>query len=414
MRDKDLYTQILGIRSPWKVTDVDLSVDSGEVKVFIELRSGTVHQCPRCGVECPGYDRRQRSWRHLDTCQLKTILVAEVPRISCPEHGVITVQVPWSEPGSGFTALFEALVINWLKEASLAAVSRQLGLSWNAIDRIMQRAVDRGLERRTVMQPEHIGVDETSFRKRHDYVTVVSERSKVLYVCDDRNQNSLAGYYEGLSEEQIAAIKSVSMDMWPAYIRATMDAIPDADEKIAFDKFHVAKYLGEAVDKVRRVEHRALLAEGRTDLVRSKHQWLRNPNNMSHKQWREFKDLRESTLRTARAWAIKEFAMGLWHYSSRTWAIKAWKRWLSWAVRCRLGPVKKVAQTIKKHLWGIINAIVMKVDNGGAESINSRIKMIKVRSRGFRNKARFRNAIYFHLGGLDLYPAGIKKACLPT
>jgi transposase len=124
--------------------------------------------------------------------------------------------------------------------------------------------------------------------------------------------------------------------------------------------------------------------------------------------------LRESALRTARAWAIKEFAMSLWHYSSRTWAIKAWKRWLSWAVRCRLAPVKKVAQTIKEHLWGIINAIVMKVDNGGAESINSRIKMIKVRSRGFRNKARFRNAIYFHLGGLDLDPAGIKKSCLPT
>lgn len=414
MRDKDLYTQILGINPPWKVTDVELSVDSGEVKVFIEQRSGTVHQCPKCDVECPGYDRRQRSWRHLDTCQLKTILVAEVPRISCPEHGVITVQVPWSEPGSGFTALFEALVINWLKEASLAAVSRQLGLSWNAIDRIMQSAVGRGLARRTVMQPEHIGVDETSFRKRHDYVTVVSDRNRVLYVSDDRKQSSLKGFYEGLSEEQIASIKSVSMDMWPAYIRVTRDAIPNAEEKIAFDKFHVAKYLGEAVDKVRRVEHRALLAEGRTDLVRSKHQWLKNPNNMSHKQWREFKDLRESTLRTARAWAIKEFAMGLWHYSSRTWAIKTWKRWLSWAVRCRLGPVKKVAQIIKKHLWGIINAIVMKVHNGGAESINSRIKMIKVRSRGFRNKARFRNAIYFHLGGLDLYPTGIKKSCLPT
>ena len=397
MRDKDLYTQILGINPPWKVIDVVLSVESGEVRVFIEQRSGTVHQCPKCGVECPGYDRRQRSWRHLDACQLKTILVAEVPRISCPEHGVITVQVPWSEPGSGFTALFEALVINWLKEASLAAVSWQLGLSWNAIDRIMQRAVDRGLRRRTVMKSEHIGVAETSFRKRHDYVIVVSDRNRVLYVSDDRNQASLTGFYEGLSAEQITAIKSVSMDMWPAYIRATRDAIPDVDEKIAFAKFHVAQVLGEAVDKVRRVEHRALLAEGRTDLVRSKYQWLRNPNNMSHKQWREFKDLRESALRTARAWAIK-----------------AWKRRLSGAVRCRLGPVKKVAQIIKKHLWGIINAIVMKVDNGGAESINSRIKMIKVRSRGFRNKARFRNAIYFHLGGLDLYPAGIKKSCLPT
>jgi len=247
-----LYTQILGIRSPWKVTDVQLAVGVGEVKIFIEQESGTRHQCPRCGVECSGYDRRQRSWRHLDTCQLKTILVADVPRIKCTEHGVVTVQVPWSEPDSGFTALFEALVIDWLKEASIAAVSRQLGLSWNAIDRIMQRAVRRGLKRRSEIQPVHFGVDETSFRKRHDYVIVVSDKSRVLYVADDRNQDSLAGFYKSLSEDQRAAIKSVSMDMWPAYIRATKNVIPNAEEKIAFDKFHVAKYLGEAVDKVRR------------------------------------------------------------------------------------------------------------------------------------------------------------------
>jgi transposase len=119
--------------------------------------------------------------------------------------------------------------------------------------------------------------------------------------------------------------------------------------------------------------------------------------------------LRESTLKTARAWAIKEFAMGLWYYTSRTWAIKAWRRWLVWAVRCRLAPGKKNARMIKRHLWGIINAVVLKADNGGAESINSRIKMIKVRSRGFRNKEYFRNAFYFHLGGLDLYPVGIRQ-----
>lgn len=414
MRDKDLYSQILGIQPPWKVTHVELEVEAGEVKVFIEQEPGTRHQCPKCGADCSGYDHRQRSWRHLDTCQLKTILVADLPRVNCTEHGVVTVHVPWSEPDSGFTALFEALVIDWLKEASVAAVSRRLGLSWNAIDRIMQRAVRRGLGRRSVLRPVHIGVDETSFRKRHDYVTVVSDKSRVLYVADDRSQNSLAGFYESLSEDQRAAIKSVSMDMWPAYIKATKEVIPDADEKIAFDKFHVAKYLGEAVDKVRRTENRSLLSDGRSDLVRTKHRWLMNPGNMSLGQWRDFKALRESTLKTARAWAIKEFAMSIWHYTSRTWAIKAWKRWLSWAVRCRLDPMKKVARTIKAHLWGIINAVVLKVDNGGAESINSRIKMIKVRSRGFRNKSRFRNAIYFHLGGLDLYPDEVNNRCLPT
>jgi transposase len=129
---------------------------------------------------------------------------------------------------------------------------------------------------------------------------------------------------------------------------------------------------------------------------------------MSRTQWYDFKSLRESTLKTARAWAIKEFAMTLWSYVSRTWAEKGWKRWLAWAVRSRLEPVKKVAKTIKTHLWGILNAIVLNANNAGAESINGRIKLIKVRSRGFRNKTRFRNAIYFHLGDLDLYPDAAK------
>ncbi len=313
-------------------------------------------------------------------------------------------------------ALFEALVIDWLREASVAAVSRRLGLSWNAIDGIMQWAVQRGLAWREAVSPTRIGVDETAFRKRHDYVTVVSDQDNgtVLHVADDRSLESLGGYYDTLSEAQKGGIESIAMDMWPAYIRATLDAVPDARTKIAFDKFHVVKYLGKAVDKVRRAEHRALRAEGREDLTRIKHRWLMNPQNMSRQQWRGFKALRESTLKTARAWAIKEFGMSLWHYSRRTWTEKGWQRWLAWVTRSRLGPVKKVARTIKAHLWGIINAVVLKADNGGAESINSRIKMIKVRSRGFRNKERFRNAIYFHLGGLDLYPAGVSQQGLPT
>jgi transposase len=411
MRDKELYTQILGIRSPWQITNVELSVESGEVKVYVEPEPDVEHHCPKCGAVSPGYDRRRRQWRHLDTCQFRTILVADVPRVECSEHGVVTAVVPWSEPGSGFTALFEALVIDWLAEASIAAVSRRLGLSWNAIDGIMQRAVRRGLERRADVEARRLGVDETSFRKRHDYVTVVSDQDTqtVLHVADGRDQESLSDFYDGLSDDQKAAVESVAMDMWPAYIRATLDGIPDAREKIAFDKFHVAKYLGDAVDKVRRTEHKALLAEGREDLKHTKHRWLMNPQNMSRKQWRGFKALRESTLKTARAWAIKELAMSLWGYSSRSWAMKAWKRWLAWAVRSRLEPVKKVAKTIKTHLWGILNAVLLRADNGGAESINSRIKMVKIRSRGFRSKERFRNAIYFHLGGLDLYPAGIKR-----
>ncbi len=411
MRDKDLYAQTLGIRSPWKVADVELNVSANEVRVIVEQESEAEQVCPTCGATSPGYDKRRREWRHLDTCQLKTILVADVPRVQCREHGVATVKVPWAEPGSGFTALFEALVIDWLKEASTQAVSRQLKLSWNAIDGIMQRAVARGLSRRPVQEPKHLGIDETAFRKRHDYVTVVSEQDTghVLHVAEDRTKASLEAWYGSLESEQKAAIESVSMDMWPAFINSTLESVSGAEEKIAFDKFHVAKYLGEAIEKVRRQEHKALMAEGRDDLKGSKYRWQYNPENMSRKQWQSFRELRESTLKTARAWAIKEMAMSLWHYVSKTWAEKGWKQWLSWAVRSRLEPIKKVAKMIKSHLWGILNAIILKVSNGPAEGINSRIKMIKVRSRGFRNKQRFANAIYFHLGGLQLYPDGVKR-----
>jgi len=415
MRDKDLYAKILGIESPWQVSRVDLGLTEGEVTVHVEQKKGSQQCCPTCGEVSPGYDTRTRRWRHLDTCQYKTILEAAVPRVKCKEHGVVTTSVPWAAAGSGFTVMFEALVIDWLKEASTSAVSRLMDLSWNAIDGIMQRAVVRGLARRKKISPRRIGVDETAFKKRHDYVTIVSdqEAGTVLHVGCDRKKETLKAWYDSLTDAQREAIESVSMDMWPAFINATLESLPGAKDKIAFDKFHVAKYLGEAVNKVRRQEHKALMAEGCDVLKGSKFDWLYNPQNMTYKQKKQFKTLRDSTLKTARAWAIKELAMSLWHYVSKTWARKGWARWLSWATRCRLEPIKKVAKTIKEHLWGILNAIVLKVSNGSAEGLNSRIKMIKVRSRGFRNKERFANAIYFHLGGLDLYPEGVVRM-LPT
>lgn len=408
MKDTQLYKQILGIEKPWSVQEVKVSLADDEVEVLVARGAGKL-ACPKCGKKCPGYDKRRRRWRHLDTCQLKTVLVADIPRMRCPEHGVVTVDIPWAESGSGFTALFEALVINWLKEASVSAVSKQLKLSWNAVDGIMQRAVKRGLSRREAHSPKNISVDETAYQKGHDYITVVTDQDQgiVLHVAEERTTDSLSTFYDELSAEQKASIKSVSMDMWPAYIKATKEALDDAEHKIAFDRFHVAQYLGKAVDQVRRKEHRQLLGQGDDRLKRTKYQWLSNPVNMSWHQQRSFSQLRQSTLKTARAWAIKESASRLWGYRSRTWALKAWRRLVNWMARSRLKPMQDTAKTLRKHLWGILNAIILGVDNSHAESMNSRIKTIKVRAKGFRNKQRFRNAIYFHLGGLQLYPSGI-------
>ena len=409
MQDRELYATILGIGKPWRVKRVEVRAGAEEVEVFVE-HDGSALSCSECSASVSRYDARERTWRHLDTCQYKTLLTAEVPRAKCEVHGVHQVQVPWAEPGGRFTALFESLAIDWLCEASVSAVSRRLRVSWDELDGIQQRAVRRGLSRRKVEPVTHLGIDETSYQKRHEYVTVVTDtkRARVLEVADGRDETALESFYKGLSDEQRNGIVAVSMDMWRAYIKTTRQFVPDADSKIAFDRFHVAKHLNEAVDAVRKQEHRQLRADGDARLLRTKFLWLMGPERrraLPHDRRTLFSALRDSALKVARAWAIKETARELWSYTTRGWAERAWKKWIGWALRSRLEPVRKTARMIREHLRGILNAILLGVTNATAESLNAKIQWIKKTACGFRNRARFRAAILFHCGGLDLYPS---------
>ncbi len=194
------------------------------------------------------------------------------------------------------------------------------------------------------------------------------------------------------------------MDMCAAFVRSTREHLEDADSKICFDRFHVSKLLNDAVEKVRKQENRELEAEGAFVPKRTKFVWSQNPENMPPMRRHIFELLRRCALKAGRAWAIKDAARWLWRYMTRTWAIKAWKRWISWAMHSGLEPIKKAARTIRDKLWGIINAIVLRVTNAGAESQNAKIQRIKHQACGFRNRERFKNAIYFHCGALDLYP----------
>jgi transposase len=406
MHDRELYSRILEISTPWEVTDVELHREKREIIVHVEWDPSSSLICPECAESCPGYDHRKRRWRHLDTCQYKTILNATVPRVKCPEHGIQQVRVPWSEAGSRFTALFERLVIDWLKQASTSAVAELFGLSWDEVDGVMQRAVARGLSRREQQRPERLGVDETSFQKRHEYVTVMSDitRGVVVDVLDDRTQKTLETALVGLGRDVLEKLDCIAMDMWHPYIKAVSAVVPDAADKIAYDKFHIIKHLSDAVDKVRRQEHRALIAEGIDALKGSKYLWLRGAERLEREEKQTMAELETAATRTARAWSLKELARQLWHYATRGWARKGWRRWYLRAIRSRLEPVKKVARMVWKHIDGVVNGIVKNVTNAKAESINTRIQSLKKTACGFRNRSRFRAAVLFHLGGLDLYP----------
>ena len=404
MRDTDLYARILNVQAPWTVEDVELDQSGGEVRVHVAYDAGAPLVCPQCQQAVPGYDTRQRQWRHLDTCQLRTLLVADVPRVNCPEHGVRQIDVPWAEEGSRFTALFEALVIDWLQEASIQAVAQRLGLSWSAVDGIMQRAVKRGLARRDPVASTALAVDEKAYKKRHNYLTVVSDGTRVLHVAEERREQSLASFLQTLTTDQKHRIRWVSMDMWPPYIRAVKNHLPHGARKIAFDRFHVAKQFNEAVDFVRRKEHKALVQEGDHRLKHTKYHWLRGGGPRKEAEQERFDELRRQELRTARAWAIKETAANLWNYRNRDSARNGWNRLLGWMARSRLQPMVKLGQTVRNHLWGILNAVMAGASNSLAENLNNRIQKIKARANGFRNRQRMINTIYFHLGGLDLYP----------
>lgn len=404
---RTLYATLLGITEPWGVEVVEMKQEAGEVHVTVALPANTRWVCPECLAAAPIHDHQERTWRHLDTCQFKTLIHARVPRLDCPAHGIRQLRVAWAEPGSRFTALFEALAIDWLKQASLSAVAKQLRISWDEADGIMGRAVERGLAWRTLEPPRYVGVDETSFQKRHEYVTVASdlEGARVLYVGDDRGQEALDGFWRSWTPAQRARVEAVAMDMWEPYVRSTRAYLAEAEEKIVFDKFHVAQHLGKAVDEVRKREHRTRLAQGDPILKGTKYDWLRSRKGRSWSEARAFNLLREIVTKVARAWSLREAAMALWELHSQAAADRNFKRWYRWARCSRLEPVRRVAEMLKRHWANIRTFFKHRITNAGAESINEKIQTVKRRARGFRSRQRFRNAIYFHCGGLDLYPA---------
>jgi transposase len=357
MQDSELYGRILGITAPWRVERVELQLKQGEVHVYLAHEDKQEWPCPECGASCAVYDHQaERQWRHLDTCQYRTIVHAQPPRSQCREHGVRVVKLSWAESNSRFTALMEGLAIAWLKHASQKAVAEQLHLSWDEVHGIMERAVERGLARRQAEEIPRLGVDEKAFRKGHKYLTLVNDlrRNRVLYVAEGREQSSLDGFWGTITEAQRDSIEAAAMDMWDPYVDSVREHVREADKKIVFDKFHLAQHLGEAVDRVRRREHKELKAEGDERLTGTKYDWLRNPATMDAEQRREFASLRQSELKTARAWALKETGMALYNYVYEKPARKHFQWWYNWAVRSRLEAMKEKARMLKRRFENII------------------------------------------------------------
>lgn len=407
MEDRELYWYLLGLKSPWTVGRVSLDIEKRRVDVWAEHPEGGLWPCPECSRKLAVYDHAvERVWRHLDSCQCQTYLHARIPRVDCSEHGVRQVRVPWAEPKSRFTLLFERLAIDMLRECGVSGAAGILRISWDEGWNLMERAVVRGRARKAEKAIRRIGVDEKAAAKGHKYLTLVCDLDvgTVEHVSEDRKQPSLEAYFDGLTVEQRAGIEAVAMDMWDPFIAATKAKIPEASEKIVFDRFHVMGHVSKAVDKVRKQEHRQMMAEGDERLKGSKYLWLYGRENVPRKRRLEFAELKRMGLKVGRAWAIKEMLRELWSYVYSVSAWKFWKRWYFWATHSRLEPILAAAKTVKEHIANIMTYFRQRVTNALSESINSKVQKIKQMACGFRNIEHFKTAIYFHCGGLNLYP----------
>ena len=404
MRITTLFRKLLGVIRLF-VDGVVFDVDGLSVQVRPRWK------LPRCG-ECrqlaPGYDRSEpRRWKHLPWGR-NTIWLSYTPRrVNCPRCGVRTEYVPWAPHKSRFTWDFEELAAYMAQVTDKTHASKLMGISWEAVDGIVERVVERRLDPGRLDNLAFIGVDEFSYRKRHRYVTVVVDhaRQRVVWAAKGRSAETLKSFFDLLGPERVKQIAYVTMDMSGGYIKAVQDAIPHADKKIVFDRFHVQRLASDAVDEVRRSMMR--LVQGTEEaraIKRTRFVLLKKPSSLTKDEKTRLSGVQRSNQRLYRAYLLKETLASALNYRQPKRAEDALRDWLAWASRSRLPAFVGAAKTIRKYFDGVIGYVRTRLTNGFVEGINNRLRMIARRAFGFHSAAALIAMLFLTNGGIKLEP----------
>lgn len=416
IRDRSVerhYAGLLKIEEPWEVREVTRDPQREIVTILVAFPESAVAVCPKCGQPASVHDRRERAWRHLDAMGHEVQLVCQVPRCSCPEHGVLQVKVPWAEPGSRFTLHFEAFAVEVIAACrSLTQAADLLRLHWDSVQRLIERAVERGLARRTTEGIKQVGLDEKSFQRGQRYISLMTDLQghRVLEVVPGRDTAQAIALWEKLPTAQRLKVEAAAMDMGANFAAATRLAAPQA--AIVHDRFHVAKHLNEAVDKTRREEATKLAERGDETLKQTRFLWLHG--TVPEKYQATFEELLEMNLKTSRAWLYKEQMVEFWAQPDAASAERFFAQWYRTVMRSQLPKVKAVAKTLKSHLVNLLTYFQHRITNALTEGFNSKIQAIKADARGFRRFENYRARILFFCGKLDLMPTLPSSAAAHT
>jgi transposase len=400
MRDTNLLQLALGLTPPWTVTRSDFDPEAKRLDIQIDFAPGSRFPCPNCGAaDCPACDTERKTWRHLNFFQHQAYLNARVPRVRCETCGIKTVSVPWARPDSGFTLLFEAMVMTMVSAMPVKAVARIVDEHDTRLWRVVHHYVDAARARLDASGVTRIAIDETAAQRGHNYITlcVDIDHARVLFATEGKDANTIAAFADDLAAHggDREAIAEVCIDMSPAFIKGVGESLPNA--AITFDKFHAVQIVNEAVDHVRRAEQK------RQSLLRgTRYIWLRNPQTLSQRQQAILDALPTRYLKTARAYQIRLAFQDLYDQPSAQAGADYLKKWYFWATHSRLEPMIGAARTVKRHWDGIVRWFDSRIANGLIEGINSLVQAAKAKARGYRSSRNLKAIVYLLAGKLDL------------
>ena len=402
-QDVRLFQAALGLSEPWQVVSVEFDPAGKRLDLRIDFEKGSRFACPECGrADCPVHDTEEKTWRHLDFFQHPAYLTARVPRVLCSEHKVRLVEVRWARERSGFTLLFEALVMAMVAEMPVATLAALVGETDMRVWRIVHHYVDEAVEAQDLEGVERVGIDETSSRRGHEYVSVFADldERRGVFCVEGRDHETVRAFSLFLETHggDPERVREVCQDMSEAFLKGTLSYLPAAE--VTFDRYHVKSHLSQAVDEVRREE-----SKHQRDLLKNtRYMWLKRPKNLTERQRDLLDELLAQPLETVRAYTLAQQFDSFYEIEDPDTAEEYLRRWIAEARESGLEPLGKFCDMLEDHWPGVIRWHHSRVSNGLLEGLNSLIQAAKRRARGYRSNRNFIAMIYLIVGKLNAGP----------
>lgn len=388
------------------VYEDQVRLEGKNVVVNIQHRKNSRGLCPQCRKPAPGYDHLgARRYRFVPLWGYVVEFLYTARRVQCPRHGIVTESLPWADGKSPITQPFKLFLAHWARRLSWKEVAMQFQVSWLNVFESVKHVVAYGLKHRNLEGIRSLGVDEIQYARGHKYLTLVYQVDKtcrrLLFIGKDRRVKTLLRFFYRFGKERSQKIRAICSDLWKPYLKVIKRKLPQALHIL--DRFHIMKYLNDAVDKTRRQETAQLYRDGYEPIL-GKSRWclLKNKRNQTRSQLAKLKELVQYNLKTMRAYLLKEAFQHLWTYRTRWGAARFLKVWLTRAMRSRLPEIKKVAKSLRRHQHLLLNYFSLKerLSNGIVEGFNLKAKLTMRKSFGFRSVNTLEVALYHALGAL--------------